>query len=140
MSTRVNRRQIRVEFGNCDPAEIVYFPNYLVWLDQSTHYLFESVGIPWRDLPARWAIQAPLVDVSARFLGPAFWGDDLDIESNIDSWGPKSFVVSHRIKDAKTGKCLVEGRETRVCVSFDPNTPKQLKACIVPDDIRSAFV
>jgi 4-hydroxybenzoyl-CoA thioesterase len=70
-----------------------------------------------------------VVDVSARFLGPAGWGDELDIESHIDSWGSKSFVVSHQINDSKTGKALVEGRETRVCVLIEPNVPKKLTAC-----------
>src|SRR5260221_14494866 len=90
MSKQTNHRRIRVEFGTCDPAQIVYSPNYLTWLDQSTHYLFECVGIPWRDLPARWGIQAPLADVSVRFLAPASWGDELDVESRIESWGSKS--------------------------------------------------
>lgn len=30
MPGRSNRRRVRIEFGNCDPVQIVYFPNYFV--------------------------------------------------------------------------------------------------------------
>lgn len=139
MPKRTNRRDLLVEFGHCDPAQIVYFPNFLTWMDHSTHHLFDSAGIQWRDLPARWGINAPLVDIKARFLAAAGWGDTLHIDSNVESWGTTSFVVSHRITDAATGKGIVEGREVRVCVQIDPTDPKKLTACPVPQDIRSAL-
>ncbi len=75
MPGRSSRRRVRIEFGYCDPAQIVYYPNYVVWIDQSTHHLFESVGQPLRELQARHGLQVPLVDLNVKFLGPAGWGD-----------------------------------------------------------------
>lgn len=75
MSGRTNRRRIPIEFGNCDPAQIVYDPNDVVWIDRSTHHLFESVGMPPRDLRSRLGLQMPLVDLNVKFLGPG-WGDE----------------------------------------------------------------
>jgi hypothetical protein len=80
-----NVRTIRVEFGNCDPGQIVYYPNFFMWFDQGTQHLFESVGIHWRDLPRRWGYHAPLVDAQARFLKTVTWGDE--IESQVSSTG-----------------------------------------------------
>ena len=81
MSNRSNRRKVRIEFGNCDPAQIVYYPNYVVWIDQSTHHLFESVGMPPRDLRSRLGLQMPLVDLNVKFLVPAGWGDEIIMHS-----------------------------------------------------------
>jgi len=139
MNMRTNRRRVRVEFGDCDPAEIVYYPKYFSWLDQSTHYLFESVGIVWRELPERWGIQAPLVDAHARFLSPAVWGDDLEIESRVERWGDRSFVIAHRVLNASSGECIVEATETRVCVKLNPSAPKKITAVTVPEAIKEAF-
>jgi acyl-CoA thioesterase FadM len=36
----------RVEFGDCDPAQVAYYPNFFLWLDRSTHALFETAGVP----------------------------------------------------------------------------------------------
>jgi 4-hydroxybenzoyl-CoA thioesterase len=135
----VNRRVLRIEFGNCDPARIVYYPNYVAWIDQSTHHLFEAAGMPLREMQATLGLQVPIVDLSMKFLGPAGWGDEIEIESSIGRWGSKSFDLAHRITDARTGAAIAEARETRVCVQIDPSEPKKLKGRSIPDEMRRAF-
>ena len=40
----VNRRRVRIEWGDCDPAGIVFYPRYFAMFDASTHALFEAAG------------------------------------------------------------------------------------------------
>lgn len=140
MTTRSNRRRVRIEFGNCDPARIVYYPNYIVWVDQSTHHLFEAAGLPLMLLQDRHGLQIPLVDINAKFMSPASWGDEIDIESTIGRWGSKSFDVVHKLTNAATGKPVGEAREIRVCVKLDPADPKGIKGTAIPDFVKRAFV
>src|SRR5262245_3663688 len=37
-----NKRLIRVQWGDCDPAGIVFYPRYFEWFDASTILLFEK--------------------------------------------------------------------------------------------------
>ena len=37
----VNTRFVRIEWGDCDPAGIVYYPRYLAFFDASTTALIE---------------------------------------------------------------------------------------------------
>ena len=39
----------RVEFGDCDPARIVWFPNFFRWIDAASRHFFVECGVP------RWA-------------------------------------------------------------------------------------
>ena len=66
-----------VEFGDCDPAGIVFYPNYFRWMDASTLHFFRAAGIPaWQQLAIETGIiGTPIVDVSARFLRTASYGD-----------------------------------------------------------------
>ena len=42
---------VHVEFGDCDPAQIVYFPNFFRWFDAATFHFFRECGLPsWREL------------------------------------------------------------------------------------------
>lgn len=41
---KTNRSDIMVHWGDCDPANIVFYPNYFKWFDQGTWDLFASVG------------------------------------------------------------------------------------------------
>jgi len=139
MHGRANNRRVRIEFGDCDPAKIAYYPNFVVWVDESTHHLFESVGFIVHDLQENRGLQIPVVDLNMKFFYPAGWGDEIHIESKIDRWGTKSFNVKHRITNARSGELVAEARETRVCVKIDPDHPKELQGLPVPSDIRAAF-
>ena len=35
---------IKISWGHCDPAKIVFYPNYFIWFDQSVHFLFDKAG------------------------------------------------------------------------------------------------
>ena len=102
----------RVAFGDCDPANIVYFPNFYRWLDQATHDLCEAAGfeltVVRRD--RQW-VGFPLAEAGARFHRPATINDVLRIETWVKEWRPKMFLLEHRI--LREGVLLVEGWQTR---------------------------
>jgi len=95
-----HRSQFTVEWGDCDPAQIVFYPNFFRWMDAASLRFFRAAGVPpWRELEAQSGIiGTPLVDASARFLRPATYGDVIDIDTAIDEWRGKSFVMSHIIR------------------------------------------
>ena len=39
-----NTRDIRIEWGDCDPAGIIFYPTYFRWIDAASWALFTSVG------------------------------------------------------------------------------------------------
>jgi len=93
----VNRRTIHVEWGDCDPLGIVYFPRYFEFFDACTNGLFERAGLPKQEMLKKYAIAGiPLVESRARFLLPPV-GDTVVVESNITEWGKASFSVHHRL-------------------------------------------
>ena len=126
-----------VEFGDCDPAQIVFYPNYFRWMDAAALRFFRAAGVPpWREFEAQCGIiGTPLVDASARFLRPASYGDGIDVDTAIDEWRGKSFVMSHVIR--RDTDVLVEGREVRVFASRHPDDPARIQAVPPPSSIRT---
>jgi 4-hydroxybenzoyl-CoA thioesterase len=134
---RSNIIQLHVEFGDCDPAGIVFYPNYFRWMDVGTRRFFAACGVPgWNAQPVPGGIiGTPLVDASARFLQSATYGETIDVESSIIEWRNKSFVVSHSIR--RMGAVLVEGREVRVFATRHPDDPNRIRAVLIPSEIRA---
>jgi 4-hydroxybenzoyl-CoA thioesterase len=130
-----SRRAIRVDWGDCDPAGIVFYPNYFRWFDANTTMLFESVGL---SLPALYRAHGlvgfPLLDVGAKFLGASRFGDELEAESSIGEWTEKTLKVEHRFRRA--GTLLVEGFELRVCTVPHPDDASRIKAAPIPAIVR----
>jgi len=106
--------RLRVEFGDCDPAGIVWFPNFFRWIDAASRHFFVECGVPpWHELERRIGVMGtPLVDTQARFVKSASYGDVLDIETSIPEWRDKSFVQRHRV--LRDGELIMECTEVRV--------------------------
>lgn len=135
----MNRRhttRFTVEFGDCDPAGIVFYPNFFRWMDASSLHYFRAMGVPpWRELEARTGVLGtPLVDAQARFVAPASYGDVIDVDTTIDEWRGKSFALSHIIR--RNTDVLVEGREVRIFARKRADDPTRIMAVPIPEDIR----
>ena len=128
--------RFRIEFGDCDPAQIVFYPNFLRWMDAASLQFFVACGLPpWRELErSDGIIGMPIVDVSARFLRPATYGDAIDIETSIVEWRRTSFVLRHVIR--RDDDVLVEGREIRIFAMRHPEDPARIRAVRLPDHLR----
>ncbi|MBX3631696.1 MAG: acyl-CoA thioesterase, partial [Simplicispira sp.] len=80
-------------------------------------------------------IGTPLVDAQARFVNSATYGEDIEIESSVEAWRGKSFVMRHVARRGDTVLC--EGREVRVFAVQDPDNPLRIKAVPIPEDYRA---
>jgi 4-hydroxybenzoyl-CoA thioesterase len=134
---RKNHRKLSVDWGHCDPAGIVFYPQYFMWFDACTAHYFASVGLPPHIMFKEQHLAMPLVDVHAKFSSPSRFGDVLDAETEIAEWGRSSLKVAHRFYNA--GKLAVEGMETRVWALPHPDDPSRIKAGAIPDDVKARF-
>jgi acyl-CoA thioesterase FadM len=68
--------EIKVQFGDCDPAGIVFFPNFSKWMDASSLHFFMECGVPpWRELvKTTGIIGTPLLEIHTKFMRPATYG------------------------------------------------------------------
>jgi 4-hydroxybenzoyl-CoA thioesterase len=131
-------REVRIEWGDCDPAGIVYFPRYFEYFDHSTARMFEAVGYRKSELQQAFDIVGfPLVDVRANFRLPSKYGEDVVIHTTIPEWGRSSFKVHHRLM--KGGDLAVEGFETRVWAGRDTERPGGIRARPLPQELFERF-
>lgn len=133
-----NRRTVRIEWGDCDPAGIVYFPRFVEYFDACTAHLFEAAGFPKAETLKRFgAAGFPMVDLRVKFLIPASYGEDVVIESTVTGVKRSSFDVQHRL--FRGPDLAVEGFETRVWTVHDPDAPGRLKSQALPEEIKAAL-
>ena len=137
MSARTTFHSVAVQFGDCDPAGIVFFPNFSRWMDAASLSFFMQCGVPpWRELvKTRGIVGTPLLEINTRFIKAVTYGETIEISTWIEEWREKVFVQMHRVK--RGDDLICEGREVRAFVHRDPNDPDRLRAIPVPEDIRA---
>jgi len=133
-----NRKTIRIEWGDCDPAGIVYFPRYFEMFDVCTISLFERAGLFKRKMMKTYEIAGiPVVDMKASFMIPSRFGDDVVVESSVSKWGKSSFVVRHRLMRGDV--LAIECFETRVWVAHPDGETERFEARSIPDEVKDKF-
>jgi 4-hydroxybenzoyl-CoA thioesterase len=134
-----NQRTVRITWGMCDPAGIVYYPRYFEIFDDSTTLLFErALGMTkFEFLKAYDVVGYPMVDTRGKFSIPSKFGDNVEVETTVTEFRRSSFDVQHRI--LKDGELAVEGFETRVWVSHDPDKTGQIKSLPIPQSLIDKF-
>jgi 4-hydroxybenzoyl-CoA thioesterase len=134
----INKRSIHIEWGDCDPLGIVYFPRYYEFFDACTNALFERVGLAKPEMLQKYAIAGiPLVESRAQFFVPSSFGDTVVVESNITEWGKSSFAVHHRLFKGEV--LAVEGFEKRVWVVRGTGENNKIRSQAIPREIIEKF-
>lgn len=129
---------IKVMFSDCDPAQLVFYPRYFQWFDIATQRMFNQLDMEWSKFwPERGIAGLPLVDASATFKGPARMDDEIEIETWVDEWKGKIFVIRHNV--IKSNEIIVEGKEVRACVVKDKDSSKGYRAETFPKDVMARF-
>ena len=126
-----------VEFGDCDPAQIVFYPNFFRWLDAASRHYFIAAGVPLverarahdrhhRHAAGRRqrALPAPR-DLRRRDRGR---------DRRSHEWRGKSFVMKHTLR--RGDEVLAEGQEVRIFARRHPDDPTRIQAVTAPDSIR----
>jgi 4-hydroxybenzoyl-CoA thioesterase len=134
----ISRRKIHIEWGDCDPAQIVYFPRYLEYFDACTTALFKKAGLSKREMLKKFhIIGIPLVDLKATFIAPSRFSDDVIVESEITEWRRSSFCVWHRLFNKNV--LSVECSEIRVWAAISATDPEKIVGCPVPREVVEKF-
>ncbi len=134
----INTRKVQIEWGDCDPAGIVYYPRYFAMFDTSTAHLFSSAGFDKFAMLKKFnAVGFPMVDTQAKFYIPSKYGDEVSIVSQVESLGRSSFNVGHKLM--KGDKVAIECWEKRVWVVKDAENPDKIVSAAIPDAVRAAL-
>jgi 4-hydroxybenzoyl-CoA thioesterase len=133
-----NRKTIHIEWGDCDPAGIVYYPRYFAYFDNCTSALFQAAGLPkYQMLRTYGIVGIPMVDTRARFVVPSRCGDDVVVESAIVKWNRSSFEVHHKL--FRGDALAVECWETRVWAARAEGDPEKIEGRAVPEEVMARF-
>lgn len=91
----VFRQSVMVHFSHCDPAGMVFFPQYFVMLNNLVETWFtQGLGINYAALISTRRIGLPTVSLQSEFVAPSRMGETLDFELQVARLGQKSFTLA----------------------------------------------
>jgi acyl-CoA thioester hydrolase len=124
-----HQHAVRVYYEDTDLAGIVYYANYLKFIERARTEWVASLGIDQMALKERDGVVFAVRRVEADFLRPAKFGDDLTVETVLQSIGGARLVLEQAV--LRGGERLFVAIVTLVCLTDDGHAvriPAELRA------------
>ena len=123
-----------IHFSDCDPAGIVFYPQYFVMLNAHIEDWFtEGLGVDYYALVAERRIGLPTVRLEVDFVAVSRMGDKVALELEVERVGATSMTLQRRISGVQ-GDRRMTARQVLVTTSLDTH-----RAIKLPADVRAAL-
>lgn len=126
-------RERRIRFSHCDPAGIVFYPQYLVLFNGLVEDWFtEHLGVSYAGLLSSRRIGLPIVRLECDFSAVSRMGDDVQFGLAVERVGTRSITLH---LDCRADRELrVSSRQVLVFTNLDTHA-----AIEIPADVRAAL-
>jgi 4-hydroxybenzoyl-CoA thioesterase len=128
------RRERQIRFSDCDPAGIVFYPQYFVMLNGLVEdWVDDALGIGYRHLVIERRVGMPTVRLEADFRAVSHMGDRVVLALAVERLGGRSITLKLRCLGAE-GDTRMELRQVIVTTSLATH-----RAIDIPPDLRAAI-
>jgi acyl-CoA thioester hydrolase len=123
---------VRVYYEDTDAAGVVYYANYLRFIERARTDWLRTLGVDQGDLMQRHGIAFAVRSLEADYFKPGRLDDELLVRSTLEEVGRAQVVFRQNVM---RGDEMLFSARVRV-VSFDPVTAR---AAAIPKDIQEKF-
>ena len=130
------RRPRLIRFSDCDPAGIVFYPQYFVMLNGLVEdWVNEGLGLSYHGLVAQRRIGLPTVKLEVDFRAVSRMGDQVTLGLAVERLGSRSMTLAVRCFGAESGEVRMQMAQVIVTTSLETH-----RAVAIPDDMRAAIL
>jgi acyl-CoA thioester hydrolase len=108
-SSAKHQTRLRVRYAETDQMGVVYYANYLVWMEIGRVELVRSRGFNYKELEQSEGLLLSVVDVSCRYLFPARYDQEIIVRTEVTSANSRLIEFSYEIRSAEPDKLLARG-------------------------------
>ena len=117
MSTHETR--FRVRYAETDQMGVVYYANYLVWMELGRVEFCRASGIRYRDMEANDGVRLAVVDAHCRYLYPARYDEEIGVKTWIARANRRMIEFHYEFRDIATGRELASGETKHIFLGAD---------------------
>lgn len=124
-----HRLPVRVYYEDTDLGQVVYYANYLKFIERGRSEWLRAAGVDQRQLLEESNLAFVVRRVEADYLRPARFDDRLEVVTTLDHAGGPRVVVAQSVE--RDGTVLFTARVTVVCVDLRTMRPHRLPPQVV---------
>ena len=128
------RRARLIRFSDCDPAGIVFYPQYFVMFNGLVEDWVNAMGVGYQRLISEQRIGLPTVRIEADFRAVSRFGDRVTLALAVERLGTRSLTLALQCVDAED-ELRMQMRQVLVTTSLESH-----RALEIPAPLREAIL
>jgi acyl-CoA thioester hydrolase len=128
------RHRLRVRWSECDLQGVVFYPQYLAYLDHTVTELWRAAIGPYTEMIPVHGVDMVVAEAGLRYRGSARFDDELEISASLTRLGSTSITTVFTIERVPDGTLLTEGELRHVFVDPEDCSKREM-----PNRVRSAL-
>jgi acyl-CoA thioester hydrolase len=119
MATSSSETCLRVRYAETDQMGVVYYANYLVWMEVGRVDLCKARGFSYRDMEHEDGVYLAVAEANCRYRFPARFDDEVIVKTWIENAHSRLVTFGYRMSLAEDGRELAVGFTRHVFVTRD---------------------
>jgi len=129
---------LRVRWSDCDPAGIVFYPNYYAYFESAMMEFLQSRGASWMSLMRSQGVHFPRVESHCTYMAPASYEDTVRVDLRLREAARKVLTIGFTIGREPGRERICEGH-VKFAMARIPTDGERARALELPDEIRQLF-
>jgi len=101
--------RLRVRYAETDQMGVVYYSNYLVWMEVGRVALCKACGFNYRDMEREDGIVLAVAEANCRYSSPARFDDEVVVKAWIEEAGSRMVTFAYEMRLADDDRKLATG-------------------------------
>ena len=118
MRTETETR-LRVRYAETDQMGVVYYANYLVWMEVGRVELCRACGFNYRDMEGEDGVLLAVAEANCRYAAPARYDDEVTVKTWIEAANPRMVTFGYEMRLVEGDRKLATGFTRHIFLSRD---------------------
>ena len=119
----------RIYYHDTDAGGIVYYGQYLCYLEEARTEFLEKRGLNVETFQARGFVYV-VRHCNVSYRSPARYGDTILCDAKLKKIGASQLIFDQTVHDKKDGRLIIEAEVSLVCLN------KEFRPTPIPDDLK----
>ena len=128
-----HQTRIRVRYAETDQMGVVYYSNYLVWMEVARVDLCKALGFRYRDMELEDGVLLAVVEAHCRYLHPARFDEEVVVETRIAEANSRLVGFAYEMCLADGGRRVATGSTRHIFCN------REMRPVRLPEKYRAAF-
>ncbi|HTQ52993.1 MAG TPA: thioesterase family protein [Bryobacteraceae bacterium] len=125
--------RIRVRYAETDQMGVVYYANYLVWMEVGRVEYCKACGFEYKQMEREDGVFLAVAEARCRYAAPARFDEEVTIRTWVEEAHPRMVRFAYEMRRAADGRKLATGETRHIFLNRD------LRPCRMPEKYREKF-